>query len=253
MGTNLIWWSAIALEAVVLCRGVASSLFRRYPFFYFYISCILATELIRFFCYEYAPGHYDALYWTTEVLTIAASYGVIIEIFRQAVRRHAGMARLVQTVLLVIFVFSLSYAATDLFHGGLGSFARATAELGRDLRYIEGILLLIMLWLFGRYRITFGRNLLGLVIGYSFWIGINVVNLALLFVPGNEVSIGLRKLLPATFLATLAIWCVALWSAQPEEAQPPMEGIENDYNLLASRTRSILLRTTGRVARDTRP
>ena len=252
MATNFIWWSAVALEAVLLFRGVSECLSRKYPLFYFYIACILATEFLRFCCYEFAPNKYQAFYWSTEVVTIAASYGVIIEIFRRSVRNHPGIARMVQAVLLVVFVLTLSYAATDLLFGGAMSFARATAELGRDLRYIEGALLLVLLWLFGRYRLSLGPNLLGLIIGYSFWIGFNVMNLAFLFSPGNEFSIGLRKLLPLTFVATLIVWCVALWSRQPEPALPAIE-LQRDYELLAARTRLILARTSSRLARITRP
>jgi hypothetical protein len=252
MDANIIWWSAIALEGAVLCRGVFASLLRKYSLFYFYIGCILTTDLLRFCCYEFAPNHYQAFYWYTEVLTITASYGVILEIFRRSVRHHPGIARTVQTVLLVVFVLALSYAATDLLQGEFVSFARAIAELGRDLRYVEGALLLVMLWLFGRYRLSLGPNLLGLVVGYSFWIGINVLNLAFLFLPGNEFSINLRKLLPLTFLATLIIWCMTLWSARPEPAQPGIVELEHDYNLLAAGTRSVLARTSRRLARTTR-
>jgi hypothetical protein len=125
--------------------------------------------------------------------------------------------------------------------------------LGRDLRYVEAGVLLVMLWLFVRYRILLGRNLLGLIIGYSFWVGLNVVNLAFWFLPGNGFSILLRGLLPATYLITLSIWCVTLWSAQPEPVQPSETKIEQDYELLAAKTQAILARTFTRVARIMRP
>ena len=151
-----------------------------------------------------------------------------------------------------MFVLTLSYAATDLLHGQFASASRAIAELGRDLRYIEGALLLVMLWLFVRYRILLGRNLLGLIGGYSFWVGLNVVNLALWFLPGNGFSVFLRRLLPITYVATLTIWCLALWSSQPEPAQSAENAIERDYELLAAKTRAALARTS-RLVRVMKP
>jgi hypothetical protein len=125
--------------------------------------------------------------------------------------------------------------------------------LGRDLRYVEAVVLLLMLWLLLRYRIPLGRNLLGLSIGYSFWVGINVVNLAFWFVPENEFSNVLRGLLPATYLSTLGVWCVTLWSAYPEPVQPAETRIESDYELLAAKTQAGLARTSTRLVRFIRP
>jgi hypothetical protein len=253
MGTNLIWWSAIALEAAVLFRGVKAALLRKYPLFYAYIGCVLLIEALRFCCYKFTPNLYQAFYWHSELITIVTSYAVIFEIFRSSLRYHPAVARVAQAFLLAVFVLTLTYVTSDLLHGGFASLPGATAELGRDLRYVEGSLLLVMLWLFGRYRISFGRNLLGLTIGYSFWVGLNVVNLALWFVPGNEFSVGLRELLPITYVVTLVIWCAALWSSQPDPAQPAESAIERDYELLAAKTRAALMHMSARVARTFRP
>jgi len=253
MGTNVIWWSAIALEVVVLFRGLRQALLKKYPLFYAYLGCVLLIEVLRFFCYRFTPSFYSAFYWHSELVTIVASYGVIFEIFRQALRHNPGVARLAQKFLLVLFVIALTFAASDLLYGGFTSMPRATADLGRYLRYLEGALLFLMLWLFGRYRISFGRNLLGLTVGYSFLVGLDVMNLALLSFPGNELLIVIRRLLPVTFVATLTIWCVTLWSPQPEPAQPVESELERDYGLLAARTQAILIRASSRVVRTIRP
>lgn len=253
MGTNLIWWSAIALEAAVLFRGLRQGLLKKYLLFYAYVGCVLLIEVLRFCSYRFTPNFYPAFYWHSELVTIVASYAVVFEIFRQALRYHPGVARPAQKLLLVVFVIALTYAASDLLHGGFASVPRATADLGRYLRYVEGGLLFVMLWLFGRYRISFGRNLLGLIVGYSLLVGLDVMNLAFLSFPGNELSIGLRKLLPITFLITLVIWCATLWSSQPDSVQPAESAIERDYDLLAAKTRAVLAHMSARVARTLRP
>jgi hypothetical protein len=253
MGTNLIWCSAIALEVVVLFRGMRQALLKKYPLFYAYVGCVLLIEVLRFCSYKFTQSFYAAFYWDSELVTIVASYGVIFEIFRQALRHNPGVARLAQKFLLVLFVIAVIFAASGPLHGGFTSIPRATADLGRYLRYLEGALLFVMLWLFGRYRISFGRNLLGLTVGYSFLVGLDVMNLALLSFPGNELSIVLRRLLPVTFVATLTIWCAALWSPQPEPAQPVESELEHDYGLLAVRTQAILTRASNRAVRTIRP
>jgi hypothetical protein len=253
MKINVIWWVGTTLVAIVLTRGALVGLLRKYPLFYTYLSCVLLKEIVGLFCYQLGPKFYERLYWPMELATIIASYALIIEIFRQSLRHSPGIARKAQKLLLAVFVLTLSFAATDLMHGHFGSVSRAIAELGRDLRYIEAALLLAMLWLFVRYRILLNPNLLGVIIGYSFWVGLNAMNLALWFLPGNGFSVLLRTLLPITYVATLAIWCFTLWLNLPEPAQPEKNVIERDYELLAGRTRSILARTSDRFVRVMRP
>jgi hypothetical protein len=253
METNAIWWVGISLAAVVLIRGGLAGNFRKYPLFYSYIGSVLLNEIVGLLCYQFARDFYGPLYWPTELATIVASYAVMVEIFRQSLRHNPGIARKGLKLLLAAFAFTVSYAATDLLHGRFANAARAIAEAGRDLRYIEGALLLLLLWLFVRYRILLGPNLLGLIIGYSFWVGINVINLALVFLADNEFSALARRLEPITYVATLTIWCVALWSSRPEPVQPTEGAIERDYDLLAAKTRSILARTSDRFVRVMRP
>ena len=253
MLANFIWWTAIALEVVILLRSGLTGLLKKYPLFFSYIGCVLLTEIIRLLTNALAPKLYEPLYWPVELVTILASYAVMIEIFRWSTRHKPGIRRLTQRALLTVFALTVAYAASNFVHGKFSSPSRAVAALGRDLRYVEAGILLLMLWLLLRYRIPLGRNLRGLLIGYSFWVGVNVVNLALWFVPGNEFSILLRRLLPATYLFTLGIWCVTLWSVYPEPVQPAETKIERDYELLAAKTQAVLARASTRLARIMRP
>src|SRR5258705_373263 len=108
MDTNLILLSGIALEIAVLFRGLRAARLKKYPLFYAYIGCVLLIELLRAICYRVSPNFYPVFYWHTELVTIAASYAVIFEIFRQALRYNRGVARVAQKVLLVVFVIALA-------------------------------------------------------------------------------------------------------------------------------------------------
>jgi hypothetical protein len=178
---------------------------------------------------------------------------VIIEIFRQVLKHNPGAARLAQKLLLLLFAFMLVYASSDILRAGSLSLPRAIVELARDLRYVEGALLLIMLSLFVRYRISVSSNLSGLVFGYTFWVGINIITLALWFLPGNELSVRLRTLLPLSYNVALFIWCLALWAVQPDPVQPHDNEVERDYGLLAAKTDAILARVSKGFVRTMRP
>jgi hypothetical protein len=110
-----------------------------------------------------------------------------------------------------------------------------------------------MLSLFVRYRISVSSNLSGLVFGYTFWVGINIITLALWFLPGNELSVRLRTLLPLSYNVALFIWCLALWAVQPDPVQPLDNEVERNYGLLAAKTDAILARVSKGFVRTMRP
>lgn len=168
-------------------------------------------------------------------------------------RHKPGIHRLSQSALLTVFPVTVVYTTSSFMIGKFSSASRAVAALSCDLRCVEAGVLLLMLWLLLRYRIPLGRNLLGLLIGYSFWVGIDVVNQAFWFVPGNEFSDLPRGLLPTTYLSTLGVWCVTLWPAYPEPTQLAETKIERDYELLAVKIQAVLARTSNCLVRIMRP
>src|SRR5260221_5639416 len=159
MLANFIWFGAIALETIILLRGSTTGLLKKYPLFYSYIGCVLVKEIIGLITNVFAPKLYEPLYWPTELATILASYAVIIEVFRCATRHKPGIRRLTQNALLSVFVLTVAYAASDLWHGGGSFLSRPLSELWLDSRHVEAAILLVMLWLLMRYRIPLGRNL----------------------------------------------------------------------------------------------
>ena len=250
---DIVWWGAITLELIVLSRALVTGLFTKYFLFSIYLVCVLVSEIVRFACYEFTPNFYPTLYWCSELILIVASYSVVIEIFRQAFKYNPGLARLTRHLLLILLTLAVTYASLDVVHNGFVSLPRATADVGRYLRYIEGMLLLVILWVLTRYRIQLGFNLLGITMGNAFWVAVNVTNLTVLALHSDEFSTVLRRLLPIAYVGTLVIWCAALWSVQKEAERPNESDIERDYQALATRTRAALAQASNRLARVVRP
>jgi hypothetical protein len=253
--TNLVWSSAVVLEVTVLFRGWKAGLLGKYSYFYACIAWFLLRDALCFWAYRQSLELYRTIYWDTNLVTIAASFGICFKIFRDALRHSPGVARAMQKLLLVVFVITLTYAASDLlhFHGKVSAIVRAVASLALYLSYLEAALLLVMLWLFGRYRIALGRNLLGLIAGFSLWVAFDVMMLYSLFHPSDLNAIGLRRLGPITFVLALMVWCAGFWRLQPEPAEPPESALERDYELLKLNTKAAFAHTFARVHRVFRP
>ncbi len=248
MFVYLIWWGAIALGALLLVRAFKERLLRKYPLFYSYIAWALLVDLVRFYLYRARPGSYQEFYWSSELVSILAAYGVILEIYKRALENYPGPARRAENLLLFVLFVTAANEVVNTLSSPSRSWVLAIAELGRNLRNVQGALLIVMLGLFGYYRIPAGRNLRGLICGYAFFIATTISSLAFRARLRNELSLLMQKLQPVLYLIALLIWCVALWSYLPEPQPDP----ELDYPRLVRQTRALLARALTYVWRAIR-
>ena len=117
-----------------------------------------------------------------------------------------------------------------------------SAELERDLRTVQAILLAGIIALIAYYVVATGRNLKGIIFGYSAYIYASVVSLAFGALPGYGLRPGWRLVQPIAYLAALLIWGCTLWSYSPNTAAETESKIDRDYKLIAEQTRRALSR-----------
>jgi hypothetical protein len=98
-----------------------------------------------------------------------------------------------------------------------------------------------------------GRNLKGMILGYGFFIGASIVNLTLISHLGDKFQAWWQYLPATTYTVTLVIWCLTLWSYEPNPGPESQVGIERDYELLAARTTSLLVEMRGLLGKAIRP
>src|SRR4029077_20261400 len=102
MLTQVIWWSSIALELLLLVRGFRTKLAFRYPVFFGYLFFVLVFEDLLSFLNRWNSSAYFYLYWITEYAGVLIGCGVVLEIFRVALQRFPGTARMARNALLVV-------------------------------------------------------------------------------------------------------------------------------------------------------
>lgn len=250
---QVVWCLCILLEAVLLVRATRTNLLKKFPLFYTYIAWVLAKDLLSIPVYAHYPSVYASFYWATELLLAAISYGVLMEIYDQSLKNYPGVARFFRIFLLTAFLV----IAAKVCIGSLSSlhlaFGRTVAELERNLRQVQAVLLSCLLILFVYYKIPVRRNLRGLVLGYSLFIGADVVTVTFIAHPAAGFAPFMRQIQPLLYAISLVIWSVALWASSPEVAAEAPSGIERDYEHLAQETKMVLLRARTHLARATRP
>lgn len=244
-----VWFVCAALEAVLLIRAARTDLLKKFPLFYSYIAWVLATDLLSTPIYKYYPSAYSSFYWATELLFAVVSYGVLMEIYGRSLRDYPGVARFFRYLLLLVFLAIATKVGVGLFGYAHLSAVRAIADLERNLRQAQAVLLVGALALFVYYKIFVGRNLRGLVLGYALFVGADVITLAFMAHPATGFAPLMRKAEPLCYIVSLIIWSLTLWAPKAEAVSNVSRGIENDYERLAADTRMMLLRARTHLAR----
>jgi len=232
----VIWWVGLILDAVILFRSFRGRSFAKYPYFYTYFTSIVLVDLTRYFIYTHDPPAYRNWYWSTEFLSVAIGYGVILEILRHALARYPAVARFGSRILWASFLAVLTYIACKSLTVTNWSAPATGAELERDLRTVQAFALAGILILISHYRIDIGRNLKGIITGYGAFIALSVMNLAVQAHAGASIQGVLRGFQSYSFFFSQFVWIAALWSYQPSPRAPAAGRPESDYETLSRRT-----------------
>jgi hypothetical protein len=253
MLTQAIWWAAICLEAVLFFRGLREKLFFKYPVFYSYIAFVLLEDLLRFYIYRWHPDIYPQTYWITDFIGLVIGSGVVFEIYRSGLFAYPGTARMARNLLSLVFALTFAKVLVSMSYGSLWWPAETTAELQRNLRIVQASALIALVALFLLYAIPFGRNLKGILSGYSLYVAVSLVQLTLIAYFGNSIQRLWSYVNSVSYLIALCIWTKALWSHELSPETKPVTPLEYDYEALRAATRRRLQEIRASLGRAVRP
>jgi hypothetical protein len=242
MFAETVRWTVNSALILLLVRSTQGKFYRRYPTFYFYLSSVLIVSLLRFAVSTFRASSYPAFYWYTQYFAATVGYAVILEIYSQAFKKYRGAVRVANALLLGILAVVLLKVIAGAVSGSGWATGETMATLERGMRALQAALLLVIIALLAYYRIPTGRNLMGIIVGYTCYVGASVVTLGFGSLPGFGPRPGWRFVQPIAYLATLSIWCFTLWSYHANPEPGPESKIERDYKFLSEQTKRILSR-----------
>jgi hypothetical protein len=249
----IVWVLGLILEGVLLFRAVRGGHFQKYPMFYLYVGCVLVQSLFLFVICLAEPRYYVSFYWYAEFVSVGLGCGVVWEIYRQALCRFPGAARMARNLLLFVVLMVFSKVLANTWNGRVLWPSGAVVALERDLRTVQAVLLIGLVVVITLYRIPLGRNLWGMMLGYGLFIGTSVITLALRVLLGDSFQTAWIYIQPMSYLTVLCIWCITLWSYKTVLVPTAERTIEQDYQLLAGTTRKGLLEARAYLGRAMRP
>jgi hypothetical protein len=253
MPSQFLWCSSIALEILLLSRGIANGLSRRFQVFYGYLFFVLAQELLRFLSYRYYGDGvvYGYVYWTTEFLAVAIGCGVVLEIYRIALASFPGTARMARALLAGVFFLALLKGVISAAGNPEWWLRANTLGIEEALRTVQGIGILALTSVFLFYAIPFGKNLRGVLLGYGLFVSTRVISLMFVSAVGHGFWFYAYS---ASYPVVLGLWIVFLWSPSevPERGGMGLR-LENDYQRVAAATQRRLADARRYLTRAAQP
>jgi hypothetical protein len=257
MFSLIMMWCGNALQLIILHRGLRARIVGTYPFFYAYtVSSLIsffALSIIYLSNFGSYSGSYAKWYWPIQLVTLILGCGIVLEILRHVLLLYPGAERFATVTGLVAFGGVFCMAIVSSFVMPAASGGGTMIELERNLRTAQAIILFGILAVMSYYRIPIGRNMKGMILGYGTYIGTSLFALAIRAYAGPWLQDVWIFVQPISFIISLSIWTVALWSYHPNPVPESSIGLESDYELLASHTRRALGMTRSYLARTIRP
>ena len=250
MLSHLIWWSSIALEGLLLVRGLQTRLASRYPIFFTYIAFVfLFEDLLSLLIAESSPI-YKYTFWSTELVGILLGCGVVLEIYRIGLARFPGTARMARAALALIFILATAKGLIAVTQNPEWWRDTNALQLERAIRIVQAIAILGFTLVLLIYSIPFSKNLRGILLGYGSYVSVQAITLT--FVP--QVGHGFWfYALSASYQVALVTWLVHLWSYQESTAANPDDISGGDYKWAAAATKRRLQTARGELSRVLRP
>ena len=236
----LVEGAGLLTQILLLFRGLRGGMFRRYYFFYTYITSAMLASLVMVWIILNSPGLYGKWYWLMQISTLVTGYGILLEIMNHVLAPYPGAERCARICGIVafgvIFCFAvLAPVVTPRWSPG------TVIEFERDLRSVQSLFICGLLALIFYYGIPIGKNMKGMVVGYGVYIVTSLMSLAVRAYAGPSFTSVWRVVQPVSLDVSLMIWLVALWSYCPNPVPDSNIPLEQDYEALVTKTRSVIV------------
>jgi NADH:ubiquinone oxidoreductase subunit K len=210
------YFATAALQVVLLWRARQCRLLARFPFFYSYIVYNLCFTSVAYALYWIRPSLYPSAYWLYFLLSILVEFAVLVEISDHSFQPFPAIRNLGRGLtVLISATFALVYILPAILQP---SPTPSSALLDFALRasVTKAVILAVLLLTASHFGLKLGRNVVGLILGFSIFLGISVANFAAAQSFGRALYARILWVMsPIAFTLCLLVWTIALWESAP--------------------------------------
>ena len=206
---------AFLLEGGIVLKGARNKVFRLFPLFYSYITYATCATLVLYVVYWLDPGVYGQAYWINYLINALAEFAVLVEISDHIFKPFVVIRNLGRAFTLLITAgLGLLYILPTI----LGSTGRSRAVSGFALRtsVTKAIILVVLFYMARHFNSQLGRNVSGLMLGFSIYVAMNVAVLASAKAFGSLLFAHvIWVMLPLASALCILVWTISLWEIAP--------------------------------------
>lgn len=174
----IIWIYASLFEAVLLVRAWQTKNLSQFPSFYAYIAFLFLTSGILLPIYLLWPSYYPSAFWFRFTIQLLLEFMVLLEVSDHIFSRYVAICHLGKLLTLgICIVFAVFYIYPSLV--SQEGQAAVILEFNKRVAFTKAIIIVVLLAAIVRFHIHLGRNTSGILLGFSVYLAIVVVNLAL--------------------------------------------------------------------------
>ena len=207
-----VGFCAVFLCGLLIWRGAENGAFKLFPLFFSYVIYIFLGSLSLYLIYWRAPQRYPSAYWIYYLISILVEFTVLVEISDQIFRAYPAIRRLGRGLTLLISAgFGIFYILPTI----VWSPGRSPALLGFSLRAFEtkAIILTVLFYVARHFRSILGRNVGGLMLGFSIYMALNIALMASAKFFGSAIyAQTLWVMEPVSFFLCMSVWTLSLWN-----------------------------------------
>lgn len=248
-----LWLAGPVLESALLLRALQMGSLRRYKFFYLYLTWVFVRDLSLFPIYRFRADYYASAYWYSQFFSVLLGCGIVWEVYKLTLSRYPGTARMARNVLAFVFIVSASRILANAWNDPNWLPAKTAFDAERDLRVVQITVLSGLIAVLAYYGVPTGRNLKGIMLGYTAFLVTSISHLSLRTSLGHAFPQFWQYLQPAAYISVLVVWCGSLWHWAPVPESGARTGLEEDYQSMLAATRRRLATAGDYVGRFVKP
>jgi hypothetical protein len=236
-----------AIGLAIIIRAVQRGILFRLWLFYSYLIYCLTTRVVTIGAYYLAPGSYASVFWFVFLTTVIAEFAVLVQVGDYIFDPYPAIRQIGRFLTVSIgAMFIALYIGPSL----LEPRPRSLAILDLVIRcsVAKAAIVIVLLGVAGYFRIPLGKNIAGIMMGFSIYLALNTANFALAETYGrSQYSQTFATVGPLTQTLTFLVWAVALWQPQPNllsnrEVPGGQEGISEPLSRQLGRFNTALTR-----------
>lgn len=217
----VLGFCVFVLEGSLILRGRGRKTLRLFPFFYSYLIFCFLWIVGMYAIHWLKPQAYPYAYWICYLVSILVEFMVLVEISDQIFRPFPVIRNLGRALTALI---SLGFGSFYILPTIFASTGRSHAISGFVLRTFvtKAIILAVLFYVSKQYGCELGRNVGGIMLGFSIYVAVNVAMMGSIEAFGSALFARVIWFIePLAFMLCLLVWTISLWEPAPiPNAQP---------------------------------